>query len=840
MKRVWGIFWIIAAISGAYALWSAWKLPSESENVILLGMSKSRLAFCGGILVLILFCLVTAVISFMKQQNSLSNGKTAGVIAFILLFILVIGYIFLSPPIGKTSLERSLSERLKPAFLWAKFFILLTFLLLFIQKFPELWRFQTSSGPALVWGAVVFLLIFVCIYYALSTGVGLESSSKTFYRQGVSLLEGHLIVPLLFLYIFLPVYTVIETKLQERKILTGLTIIFCILVWAVSAWLWQTTSFEGRSYFAPALRPPNYNYYPSSDAENYDLLAQSILLGNGFRNGLTVVRPLYAAFLALLHFIFGNDYMRLTNGQIMALAFIPMLIFLIGKNLRHSAAGIIITAWIIWREIYSIQLTPLVQVSNSRLLMSDLPTMLLVALFILCVIKWYRNGREETRSLLCGGMIGTAMLLRTQCFVLIPALWLVFFLSTKSISKKWNSLLFSIIGFAIVFLPWTIWGKINPNTTVNKDVAEDQYLVSLYKSAAKETDEEKGLLQIISEHPSEILQEIASHFLNNEISSLLILPVRLSFPEQAEQLFYENNLFWYRENSRETIEKNKLLIAVYILIVSFGVITAFRKNGFGGLIPLLFHIVYNLGNAFALTSGFRFILPVDWIILLYFGMGCIGMFDFWNRLCIFNFSKPISTEITGLAPENESDESPVIILPDSENQINTDNLSVHNIQDPKPEKKSQVISLTAVFILLSVIGAILPLCEKIIPRHFAPKTSEQIKAEWMAFSDNVRSADFTEYSDEDLVFLEGRAFYPRFYKAGEGDSGGSSTAKQGMDYDRMVWMFHNDRVSVLCCPLTEEQTQTMLAAPMPDPMDVIIAGIQREDFVEVLEMRRIN
>ena len=35
---------------------------------------------------------------------------------------------------------------------------------------------------------------------------------------------------------------------------------------------------------------------------------RSILIGDGFRNGMGVVRPFYAAFLALLHAIAGNNY----------------------------------------------------------------------------------------------------------------------------------------------------------------------------------------------------------------------------------------------------------------------------------------------------------------------------------------------------------------------------------------------------------------------------------------------------------------------------------------------------------------------------------------------------
>lgn len=72
----------------------------------------------------------------------------------------------------------------------------------------------------------------------------------------------------------------------------------------------------------------------------------------------------------------------------------------------------------------------------------------------------------------------------------------------------------------------------------------------------------------------------------------------------------------------------------------------------------------------------------------------------------------------------------------------------------------------------------------------------------------------------------------------EGDSGGNSQAKRGLDEDRMVWMFHNDRVHVLNCPVNAEQIRE-LTHPTDDPIDVLIVGSDRGDFIDILEMIRI-
>ena len=138
-----------------------------------------------------------------------------------------------------------------------------------------------------------------------------------------------------------------------------------------------------------------------------------------------------------------------------------------------------------------------------------------------------------------------------------------------------------------------------------------------------------------------------------------------------------------------------------------------------------------------------------------------------------------------------------------------------------------------------MIGLILPFCDSMIPKRYTEKTPEQIAAGWKATSENAAGI-LSQVSEKDMVFLEGRAFYPRFYTAGEGDSGGRSSVKRGGDKDRLVWMFHDKTVHVLSCELDPEQSEELMSHPSADPIDVMVAGLPHEDYVEVLEMRMLS
>ena len=115
MKKVWGIFWFIAAVLGGYALWDTWQFPSEIRNAVWMGMSRNKLFLCGIMALLVIFCLTAALISLInKNMTVFSSGGAAGTAAYLIIYLLILGKVFLTPPVGKTAFERSLSVRLLP------------------------------------------------------------------------------------------------------------------------------------------------------------------------------------------------------------------------------------------------------------------------------------------------------------------------------------------------------------------------------------------------------------------------------------------------------------------------------------------------------------------------------------------------------------------------------------------------------------------------------------------------------------------------------------------------------------------------------------------------------
>jgi hypothetical protein len=69
-------------------------------------------------------------------------------------------------------------------------------------------------------------------------------------------------------------------------------------------------------------------------------------------------------------------------------------------------------------------------------------------------------------------------------------------------------------------------------------------------------------------------------------------------------------------------------LAANLIILSIGIGAAWKRVRFAALVPLMVFLFYNLANAFARTSGGRYIVPVDWVIYFYYAIGLIEVIRF--------------------------------------------------------------------------------------------------------------------------------------------------------------------------------------------------------------------
>ena len=237
-----------------------------------------------------------------------------------------------------------------------------------------------------------------------------------------------------------------------------------ILIFLSAVLVWSLTPLPGH-FFSLTPSPPSFQPFPLSDARFHDLGGISILRGFGIYFHKNYDKPLYMVFLAILHIFAGSNYTILTWLQILILAFIPVILFLLGSKFHSTAFGIFLSLVLIIRQRNAIVLSLKVSSVNPKLLMSEELTLLGVVLFAYLVFMWMRE-RKVWLALLCGGCVGAASLVRFNSLLLFPALACLVVLVFWKSGKKFllSHLSVYTLAFLILLIPW-IMSSVNSQGT---------------------------------------------------------------------------------------------------------------------------------------------------------------------------------------------------------------------------------------------------------------------------------------------------------------------------------------------------------------------------------------
>lgn len=523
-----------------------------------------------------------------------------------------------------------------------------------------------------------------------------------------------------------------------------------LLIYVLTVFIWWSQPINP-GFTATPPRAPNFEIYPFSDPLFYAQYAQSALTGNGFHWPEIPSRPFYDALLTWFHLLGNQSYPRVIFVQSLLLAFFPVILYLLGKEIGGWSLGVGLSLLTIFRDVNSNGAVLLANnVTNSKLFLSELPTALFISLATLLLFLWLRSiHRPVWLSALIGGVIGVAVLIRLQSVVFIFVAIAITFLMFSD-RKQWLiNILLLVTGLGIVVAPWFArnylaaggfvldnplsqtmtmarrwsgsWGnEILPRLPGENDA---QYSSRLTQMTFK------SLLQ----HPGYILGTAGDHFVDNTITSLLAFPVRDELLSPAE-LFLPQHAFWDLPFTSERVSR----LTINIIFFALGLSAAWRRLRLIGLFPLCLGIAYNLWTSLFFSSGVRFIVPIDWCFHLYQLFGILLFCGF-----LLSFTK-IGKENLHYWFQNSrgADASPP-----SQSPFNRRNL-------------------VRSFLILLILGGFTPFTESVFPQKYPPKSQKEILEQIGAIAEPGEIA------------LYGRAIYPRYYAAGDGEP---ETAKLGYE-----------------------------------------------------------
>ncbi|MDX9866045.1 MAG: hypothetical protein RBT34_14675, partial [Anaerolineaceae bacterium] len=527
-----------------------------------------------------------------------------------------------------------------------------------------------------------------------------------------------------------------------------------IVIWAAGAILWIRTPMQP-TFFAPLQRPPDGVLFPYSDAALYDRTAQFALLGLGLRNGGYVDKPLYSSFLTVLHLIGGQNFDLITAMQAAVLALLPAFAYALGRQLHSRAAGVVAAAFVIFRGINTIAGGHWIQTAHARLLLSEMPTGLAMAFLVYFLVRWFKNPRMHLYPVLAGGTLGLSTLIRHNPWLLVPVIVLTALIVYWRQWKRWLVQV-SLFGLAMlmVIAPWmyysektvgtpwyfmiplrgVVWkGRLQPEIGGSGYAPEKEN--GVLASAAKASTMGSILLSHTGGNLLEmkqastgigrIVQILSAHLYNNFRGSLLVLPETWVADDLDRALSAPDSVWqggW--------TEGVSVWMVANVGLILLGIGASWKKLGISGVVPLTVFGGYLVAVSAARTSGGRYLVPVDWVVLLYYAMGIVQ---------VMMWAAGIQTETVKKAG------------------------TIHDERTPRWQWAAGMIGLV-------LVAGMIPFVQEVLPRSL-PESGEEVmpSAAWMTAA-GIDPLAVEEFLERDgAVVRSGKAVYPRFYGWKEGE-----------------------------------------------------------------------
>ncbi|MEX1248225.1 MAG: hypothetical protein WEA61_07045 [Anaerolineales bacterium] len=656
-------------------------------------------------------------------------------------------------------------------------------------------------------GLFVFTFLILFVVLVALTGLGLGFDATVWNAPGTPILSSQVLLCLLIAALILLVAIAIWRRWRKGRFLEQrLDLILAGMVWLIAAGIWLMQPAPSTYYSSPPVAP-NYQSFPLSDAFNHDAIANNVLIGEGFRFGdqVAIRRPAYVLFLAGLEGFLGGDYDGVVIGQVLGLALFPAFLYLLGAKLHNRFSGLLLAGIVILREANSIVLGNVINTSHARLLMADLPTAMLMAALALAVVSWLRSSpRNWMAALLVGGLLGWSILLRSQSLTLIPFVLLLVVL-VWGWRLAWRPAALFVLGVLLVASPWILRNRALIGQWAIEDAVVSGFLANRYsftpgtyvlpflpgESEGEYYARQMGRVREFTlQNPGYVAGFVADNYVRNQMLNFMAMPLSLQLRDLESHVrelpFWPG---WEGDLPGETV----LPMAANLLLVAIGLAVAWKKVGWVGLVPLFISLGFTINLALARVSGWRYNLPMDWSVLLYYTLG-LGQLVIWILLLFHNLPR-VKQFLAKLVP----------IEPKS-----------------RVKPKSQSIGrwpLVIAALLLLMAGSSFSIIEALnVPRY--AKVSSQHVLDALSRVTLGNSTDkqrvLNLFTAGGLNVIGGRALHPRYYRVHEGLPDRNFLLVSPMDFARLTFYLLGPEPGEVILPLDS------LDAEFPASSDVYV------------------
>jgi len=755
--------------------------------------------FLFGLAILLFFVAVGLLILYEKRQQVINekinsfwkqNESIINIIAFFFLWLffessLDIIYIFSQDGRPNIILDsnRRLLLSLLPYLIWGLLISIQSLLTIFyISIQNKIWRsIRIKDIPKEIY---VFLLILILWLGLALTDYGFIPGTSNYslliqvgrFLPLVNPLPRMQVIILLFVVIAL-VYTgwkLSRDKPTLQKIIQSQALIY-IVIWITAFLFWTNVPLEKNATIDISTNPA-ISIYPGSDALYFDREAYRFSEGEGFLDKSTHV--MYSFFLSGLHYLGGDNYQEIITLQYIVLAFIPVILYMFTRDLHKPVTGYIVTVWFIFRERNGLILGGELGGSLTNQLISENLALLGMICFLYLIYLWTEQPeKRKIYPLIAGGVMGIALLIRADFAAVLIAIGVSTLLLFWKDKRNWlQGFLPLLLIVSIIITPWMYrnWRytgifSLDKGDFVTRRVSA--YLQNI-KSVWDSPEESSNDSPITLDGNTGKLNALINHFGHSIHQTFLYLPNNFQpllglsslssddlkgrkdnesyqyispFSEEYLNVYIDSlPYYWYTWDGNIS-GKSVLSIPMTILMISVGLVLLWRQNRNGLLILAGAYFSHIAIWSFAGFSGSRYLIAIDWITLLIFG---IGLFELSTKV-IFCLLPSYKERVITLINFSDNPSSLIVSLK---------NRTMRSLQ----------IVLLIVLVLIGLGPTIL---ENALPVKFPETAQSKLIHQIISAGDDIVPSGENCFNmtpaEEELIITYGKALYPRYYAKGE-------------------------------------------------------------------------
>lgn len=642
-RRLFFLFSTLTSIEAVGALFWLSIIPADTSNAVWLGYSIYRLLLMALPLLLILSLAVLLLSKGYRTDNFIKYTQDRSLLRLSICGGAVLTLFLLFAPSMKN--WQAVIVRLLPVgFLCCLLLIQWPAMVYLTSKASWQKLFDWYGHTLKNYGkSIVFIFSLFSILYILSIVTYPYADKNDFWWEtGIPILLWQVIICLLVALIL----SHYEERLQQLLLGKLDTFFFVTIIICVGVF-WTVTPMQS-SFFNTDSYPPNYQSYPSSDSAIFDLQAQSVLLGKGINSGRVLDRPFYPIFLTILHVFCGQSLASNMALQAFIYAALPGLVYMICAESGSRMWGIFSSLVTGFWGLNAINASNILNTSAPKQILTEYPLAIILAVIILLTVRWIKSGMTGYfYPTLIGAIISLSAFIRYSGLSLLPTLMLlVIFKHRRSVKKAFPGLVLLIVSFIVFSAPWHIrnlmtgkWlvipyiSKLNfvidtriSNTNKNSDLnspwidKEGEELLDEKTNYSEKQWDAGNSAEGDSLTFSSSVAKIFPHFIHNVMSSLLILPVSLQMGDIKYSIRMGGEIWKYDWAGILSLPQ-LIVFACQMLIFSLGIAVMYKKTKELAIVTLLIFLGITVSNSLGISSGGRFIVPVNWIVLVIYTAG---------------------------------------------------------------------------------------------------------------------------------------------------------------------------------------------------------------------------